>query len=106
MSAKIKVETRIAGDVADIKSMMIHPMETGTRKDPDTGELVPIHHITQITFTHNGEVVLIANLSTAVSKNPFFGFKLPGAKAGDSLKVSWVDNLGETDELETEIKIK
>lgn len=104
MAGKIKVKTKVSGGVADIKSMMIHPMETGTRKDPETGELVPVHHITQVTFTHNGEVVLVVNCSTAVSKNPFFGFKLPGASVGDSLKVSWVDNLGESDELETRIQ--
>jgi sulfur-oxidizing protein SoxZ len=104
MAGKIKVKTKISGNVADIKSMMIHPMETGTRKDPDTGELVPMHHITQVTFSHNDNVVLVVNCSTAVSRNPFFGFSLPGAAAGDSLKVSWVDNLGETDELVTEIK--
>lgn len=104
MASKIKVKTRLSGDVAQVQSMMIHPMETGTRKDPDTGELVPVHHITQVTFVHNDEVVLTANLSTAVSKNPYFGFRLPGAAAGDSLIVRWVDNLGESDELETGIK--
>lgn len=106
MASKIKVKTRLSGDVAEIKSLVIHPMETGTRKDPESGELVPMHHITRLTFEHNGEVALVANLSTAVSKNPYFGFKLPGAKEGDALKVSWVDNHGETDELETVIKVK
>lgn len=106
MASKIKVKTRLSGDVADIKSLMIHPMETGTRKDPDSGDLVPAHHITQLTFEHNGEVALVANLSTAVSKNPYFGFKLRNAKEGDALKVRWIDNHGQTDELETVIKVK
>jgi sulfur-oxidizing protein SoxZ len=101
MASKIKVKARLSGDVADIQSLMMHPMETGTRKDPDTGEAVPMHHITQLTFVHNGEVALVANLSTAVSKNPYFRFKLRGASSGDTLSVSWVDNKGETDKLET-----
>ena len=67
-------------------------------------ELVPAHHITQLTFTNNGETVMIANFSTAVSKNPYFSFSFSGAKAGDTLKVSWVDNKGATDELETQLK--
>ena len=66
-----------------------------------TGALVPAHHITQLTFTNNGKTVMVANFSTAVSKNPYFGFKFRGAKAGDTLNVAWVDNLGETDEIET-----
>ena len=101
MASKIKIKTKLAGDVAEVKSLMLHPMETGARKDPDTGELVPAHHITQLIFTNNGQTVMVANFSTAVSRDPYFSFKFTGAKAGDTLKVSWVDNLGQTDELET-----
>ena len=101
MASNIKVKVKLSGDVAEVKSLMLHPMETGARKDPDTGELVPAHHITQLTFSNNGKTVMLANLSTAVSKNPYFGFKFRGAKAGDTLKVAWVDNRGDTDELET-----
>lgn len=104
MASNIKIKAKISGDVADVKSLMLHPMETGARKDPDTGELVPIHHITQLTFTSNDKTVMVANFSTAVSKNPYFGFKFRGAKAGDTLRVSWVDNLGGTDEIETVLK--
>ena len=36
----------------------------------------------------------------SVSRNPVFGFKVKGAKAGDKVAVSWVDNKGDkrTDE--------
>jgi sulfur-oxidizing protein SoxZ len=101
MASNIKVKVKLSGDVAEVKSLMLHPMETGARKDPDTGELVPAHHITQLTFSSNGKTVMLANFSTAVSKNPYFSFKFRGAKAGDTLKVAWVDNRGDTDELET-----
>lgn len=101
MASKIKIKTRLTGDVAEVKSLVLHPMETGARKDPDTGELVPRHHITQLIFTNNGEDVMVANFSTAVSKNPYINFSFRGAKAGDTLKVSWVDNRGGSDELET-----
>ena len=103
MASKIKVKVKLSGDVADVKSLMMHPMETGARKDPDTEALIPAHHITQLTFENNGEPVMVANFSTAVSRNPYFSFKFSGAKAGDTLKVRWVDNLGETDEVETVI---
>ena len=101
MASKIKIKTKLSGDVAEVKSLMLHPMETGARKDPDTGELVPAHHITQLTFANNGEAVMVANFSTAVSKTPYFSFGFRGAKAGDILRISWVDNLGGSDELET-----
>lgn len=101
MASNIKIKATLSGDVAQIKSLMMHPMETGTRKDPDTGELVPVHHITQLIFENNGTPVMIANFSTAISKNPYFSFSFRGAKAGDTLKVRWVDNLGASEEFET-----
>jgi sulfur-oxidizing protein SoxZ len=101
MASKIKVKAKLVGDVAEVKSLMLHPMETGARKDPDTGEKIPAHHITQLKFTNNGELVVVANFSTAVSKDPYFSCKFRGAKAGDTIGISWVDNLGNTDELET-----
>jgi len=99
----IKISVKLDGNTADVKSLMLHPMETGSRIDPDTGETVPAHYITQLVFTNNGKQVMVANFSTAVSKDPFFGFGFEGAKAGDVLKARWTDNLGESDEIETEL---
>ena len=101
MASNIKIKARLSGDVAEVKGLILHPMETGVRKDPDTGELIPRHHITQLTFTNNGEAVMVANFSTAVSKNPYINFSFRGAKAGDTLRISWIDNLGGSDEFET-----
>lgn len=103
MASTIKLSAKLAGDVADVKSLITHPMETGSRIDPDTGNIIPSKHITQLIFTNNGKQVMVANFSTAVSKNPFFGFSFEGAKAGDTLKLTWVDNGGATDELETQL---
>ena len=103
MTPTIKVSAKRKGNVADIKSLLFHPMETGSRIDPDSGNIVPAHHITQLIFTNNGKQVMVANFSTAVSKNPFFGFSFEGAKTGDILKATWVDNLGQTDEIETQL---
>jgi len=103
VSSTIKLKIKRQGDVADVKSLVLHPMETGARKDPDSGEKIPAHHITQLIFTNNGKQVMVANFSTAVSKNPYFGFSFSGAKAGDIVKARWVDNKGASDELETSI---
>jgi sulfur-oxidizing protein SoxZ len=103
MENTIKVSAKLSGGIADVKSLILHPMETGSRTDPDTGNRIPAHHITQLIFTHNGRQVMVANFSTAVSKNPFFGFSFEGASVGDLLKASWVDNTGGTDELEIQL---
>lgn len=103
MASKIKLKTKLSGDTVEVKSLMLHPMETGARKDADSGMLVPVHHITQLVFTHNDNQVIVANFSTAVSKNPYFSFSFTGAKAGDTLKAHWVDNQGGSDVIETQL---
>ena len=100
MANKIKVQVKIRDGMAHVKSLIVHPMETGSRKDPDTGELVPRHHIQQLKFSNDGKVVLLANCSTAVSRNPTFNFSFSGAKPGDRFEVSWTDTRGETDSIE------
>ena len=104
MASKIKVKVKLKGDVAEVKSLMMHPMETGSRKDPDSGSTIPAHHITQLTFANNGEPVMVVDCSTAVSRDPYFSFSFTGAKAGDTMTVSWVDNKGESDSTEVVLK--
>jgi sulfur-oxidizing protein SoxZ len=69
-------------------------METGLRKD-DKGNLVPAHFIQQLTVDVAGKRVVDSRLNTAVSADPVLNFKVKGAKVGDKVVVSWVDNLGE-----------
>jgi sulfur-oxidizing protein SoxZ len=78
-------------------------METGTRKDSKTGETVPAHYIQEVKAELNGNTVMTANWGPAVSKNPYLAFSINGAKAGDTLKISWTDNKGETESEETTI---
>ena len=100
MASKIKVKVKLKGDVAEVKSLMLHPMETGARRDPNTTDIVPAHYITQLTFTNNDKPVMIVNCSTAVARDPYFSFSFTGASAGDKFTVAWVDNRGESDSIE------
>lgn len=99
MAEAIKIRATLQGDVADVRILISHPMETGQRKD-DQGRLVPIHFIQTVTVTHNGAPMLEAQWSQSVSRNPFLGLRIKGAKAGDKITVSWTDNKGDqrTDE--------
>lgn len=95
MADPMKIRASMQGDVADVKVLMNHPMETGLRKDAKTGDLVPAHHITTVMAKLNGAVVLDGGMSGGVSKNPYLGFKVKGAKAGDKIELSWEDNKGD-----------
>jgi sulfur-oxidizing protein SoxZ len=99
MSEPMKIRATLQGDSADVRVLMLHPMETGQRKDAK-GVIVPLHFIQSVLITHNGRTVLDAQWSQAVSRNPFLGLRIKGAKAGDRISVTWVDNKGDkrTDE--------
>lgn len=103
MAEPMKVRASMAGDTADVKCLINHPMESGLRKDAKTGQVVPPHHITNLTAALNGTPVLDAQLGGGISKNPYLAFKIKGAKAGDKVKVSWVDNTGDKSESEVAI---
>ena len=104
MASGIRIRAKLKDGVAEVKCLMKHNMETGTRKDTKTGELIPAHYITDVTAEHNGKVVMTAHWGPAVSKNPYFAFKVKDAKPGDTIKVSWVDNTGATDSVEQTLK--
>ena len=101
--AKIKIRAKAKDGVTTVKTLMNHPMETGLRKNK-SGENIPAHHITEVTAEHNGQVVMVANWGPAISKNPYMSFKFKGGASGDMVKISWVDNKGESDSLEAAIK--
>ena len=94
MAEPMKIRAVLQGDMADIRILMMHPMETGQRKDAK-GEIVPLHFIRSVTVTHNGKPVLDAQWSQGVSRNPFLGVRVKGAKAGDKINVTWVDSKGD-----------
>ena len=104
MASGIKVRAKVRDGVTEVKTLMKHVMETGTRKNSETGEIIPAHHITEVICEHKGNVVMKCNWGQAVSKNPYLAFMFKGAVKGDSIKVSWVDNKGESDSVEAEIK--
>jgi sulfur-oxidizing protein SoxZ len=103
MAEPMRIRATMAGDVADIKVLMNHPMETGLRKDSKTGKMIPAHFITDVTASVNGVKVLDGGLSGGVSKNPYLGFKVKGAAAGDKVVVNWTDNTGDKNTAEATI---
>ena len=99
MAEPMKIRATLQGGVAEVRILMLHPMETGARKD-SKGEIVPQHFIQNVAVMHNGKTVLDAQWSQAISRNPFLGLRIKGAKVGDKISVTWVDNKGDkrTDE--------
>jgi sulfur-oxidizing protein SoxZ len=90
----MKIRATLKGDTAEVRVLMVHPMETGQRKDAD-GKIVPVHFIQEVSVRVNGKAVIEGQISQAVARNPVFSFRLKGVKAGDKVEIAWLDNKGE-----------
>jgi sulfur-oxidizing protein SoxZ len=103
MASTIRVRATSSGETTEVQALIQHPMDSGFVKDAK-GELIPPHFIQELTFEYDGRKVFIADWGTAVSKDPYDKFSFKGGNKGGDLKVSWIDNKGETDA--TTVKIQ
>ncbi len=103
-SKSVKIRGKVKDGVAKVKVLISHPMETGTRRDADTGDLIPAKYIQEVVYSHNGKAVMTAYWGTSVSKNPYSAFTLKSATVGDMVGVSWSDNTGASGENEIPLK--
>jgi sulfur-oxidizing protein SoxZ len=94
MADPMRIRAQAQGSGAVVRVLMSHEMETGQRKDA-SGATVPAWFIQEVSALHNGKPVMTAQWGPAISKNPFLQFTVKGAKAGDKIAISWVDNKGD-----------
>lgn len=104
MGKPIKIRAKVKGDISEVKALMPHDMESGLRRDAETDELVPAHYITELVAEHNGEIVMTAYWGPAVSRNPYVSFSFTGGVAGDTIKIHWEDNQGDSSTTEAVLK--
>jgi sulfur-oxidizing protein SoxZ len=102
--SSIKVRAKVKEGEAKVKCLISHPMETGLRKDKKSGKLIPARFIQEVVCEHSGKTVMNAQWNATISKNPFLSFVFTGAKKGDAIKISWVDNTGKSDSTEAQLK--
>ncbi|MDQ2804496.1 MAG: thiosulfate oxidation carrier complex protein SoxZ [Pseudomonadota bacterium] len=102
MASSIRIRAVATGDTVDFQSLIQHPMDSGFIKD-SAGNLIPPHYIEVVRVQSGDKVVFTAYWGPAVSKDPYLKFSFKGAKKGDPIRVSWVDNLGKTDSADAKI---
>ena len=95
MEVNMKMRAKLKGDITEVKLIISHPMETGRKKD-DFGQLIPAYFIQLVTAILNEKPVLEMQWGTGISKNPYLTFYIKDAKVGDTISVTWHDNLGAT----------
>jgi sulfur-oxidizing protein SoxZ len=92
----MKMRATLSGGVTDVRVLMTHPMTTAQGKEP-------LHFIQNLTVKLNGKPVVEAEISQAVSRNPVFSFRIKGGAKGDKIEVSWLDNKGESNKIESAV---
>ena len=99
MADPMRIRAQSAGEKTTVRVLMSHEMETGLRKDA-SGKVIPAWYIQEVMAQLNGKTVMTAQWGPSVAKNPFLQFSVKGAKAGDKIAMTWIDNKGEkrTDE--------
>ena len=90
----MKMRATLGNGFTDVRVLMTHPMTTAQSNQP-------LHFIQNVTVKQNGKTVVDAQISQAVSRNPVFTFRLKGGAKGDKIEVSWLDNKGETNQIES-----
>jgi len=95
----MRIRAQAADGKATVRVLMSPEMETGQRKDA-AGNTIPAWYIQQVSARWNGATVMNAQWGPAVAKNPYLQFVVKGAKAGDKISITWLDNRGDkrTDE--------
>jgi sulfur-oxidizing protein SoxZ len=96
MASTIRVRAIAGAETTEVQALIQHPMDSGFVKDAK-GAVIPAHHIETVQFEAGGKTVFTALWGPAVSKDPFVKFSFRGAKKGDDLKITWIDNTGATD---------
>ena len=79
------------GEVIQIKTLAEHNMETGVRRDQDTGVIYPRLIIQKVTAKYNGVIVFKANWFSGVSANPYLAFFVTAKESG-LIEVEWKDD--------------
>ena len=91
---RIKVPKKAkAGSVIQVKTLVSHKMETGSRKNKKTGKLIPRMIINKFECMYGGKTVFAADLHPSIAANPYIAFKLKAAASGN-LDFVWTDDNG------------
>ncbi len=95
--SSIKIRFKPLDGACLLRILITHPMDTGRRVDKATGETIPAHFIEEVKIERNGQTVASAGFGTGVSRDPYLSLRLKDARTGDRIRVSWADNLGQSD---------
>jgi thiosulfate oxidation carrier complex protein SoxZ len=91
---RIRVPSSIKpGDVVQVRSLVIHPMERIERDKQGKVIQKNYNYINKVVVTYLGKTILTFDTTQSVSENPFFSFTFKATDPGP-LKVQFLDTTG------------
>ena len=79
------------GEVVRIQMVITHPMESGGRRDPQTGQTIPAYHLTKLEIFFNNNLLTAIDMGGGLSANPFVGITMKAEQSG-VIKIVYQDN--------------
>jgi len=91
---RVKVPKKIKkGEPFEVKALISHKMESGQRKNEETGENFPRKIINTFICKLDGKEVFRVKFYPAIAANPFLSFYVTAEKSGE-LEFIWIDDDG------------
>ena len=88
------------GEFTQVRITIEHPMIGGRcSEDDDTSP----HFIQEMHCLYHKQPVLSSQCGPGLAENPYFSFRFKGARQGDMITITWVDNKGNKDSLDVTI---
>ena len=91
------------GEVIEIKTLISHDMEMGTRKD-SAGKVIPRKIIKQFVCTFNGNDVFKSDWQPGISANPYMAFFAKVNESG-TFEFAWHDDDGSVYKTTSKIEV-
>ena len=85
-------KTANAGELIELKALIMHPMETGFRAGTN-GRIIPRNIIEHFTATWNGAEIFRMTFSPAIAANPFVSFFTIAGDSG-TIAFRWIGDEG------------
>ena len=70
MPKATKIRAKAKDGIIDFRMLMRHDMESGFRKDENTGDIIPAWFIKKFSIQINSKKVLLGYSGPTLSKNP------------------------------------
>lgn len=90
---RVRVQNKAKkGEIVEIKTLISHDMEMGTRKDAE-GKTIPRKIIKQFVCSFNGKVIFKSDWAPGISANPYLAFFAKVNESG-TFDFAWHDDDG------------